>query len=121
MQKYDLNDASFKDNIQINNLNKLISTLASGKAVIITGPEHAVVATRICRNIDNPLEYKLYIYDSNKPNNETFIIIRKQKLNWLDGASNFNKDYELKCYDVNRVFVNTEINKPTGICFFIPK
>jgi len=119
MEKYDINSASFDDDIQIKNFNTMLDSLSSGKAVTLTGIGHAVVVTKVYRDINNPLEYKVYIYDSNDPTKETFVTIKKRKLKWYDGASNFNKDYELNCYDTNGIFVGTETDKPSSMSFYL--
>jgi len=119
MEEYKIDSASFDDDIQIKNFDKMLDTLSSGKAVVLTGKGHAVVVTNVYRDMNNPLEYRVCIYDSNSPTEETFVIIKKSKLKWYDGASNINKDYELNCYDVNGIFVETDADKPSSMSFFL--
>lgn len=57
----------------------LVRAIASGKVPVMAAYEHAVNAIRITRDINNPDEFNLYIYDTNAVDQEGIIKIVRTK------------------------------------------
>lgn len=88
-------------------INTLITDLKNGIIPIVSGEGHAVNAVSLYRNIDNPSEYTLYIYDNNDHNILKRIRIVKEKIGFSIDASDWTSGgYDYTIYDMDGAFID---------------
>lgn len=83
---------------------EVIQKVNSGIPLIIGSKSHVANVLRIERSLKNPLEYILYLYDSNYPGEEFILTVRKEKtfISTLDKEGSDEWDYAF--YDTDGVF-----------------
>lgn len=85
---------------------RVIQKVREGIPLIIGSSSHVANVIRIERGVANPLEYRLYLYNSNYPGEEFIVTVKKEKtfLSVLDNRGDDVWDYAF--YDTDGVFGN---------------
>lgn len=101
--------ALFVPDDQENNFNQLITDLKNGVLPVLNGPSHSINAMALYRDIENPSEYILKVYDSNSPGEEKELRIVKTLRNKYDiSAENWTNDYDYEVIDCEDIFMQGE-------------
>lgn len=89
----------------IENFDLLVDLLQSGIPVILGSSGHAVNAIGLYRNLENPNEYKLMLYDNNRPGKVSYVdILKAETAFWDIAIESLTNKYEYFVYDSDNVF-----------------
>ena len=109
VREYNLNPKIFTEDAIEDSFNQMIADLKDGVALTICGASHAITATALYRDIENPSEYILEVYDNNSPGETKEIHITKYEYNKfsLNETAWFN-DYGYEVRDAHNSFMQGE-------------
>lgn len=106
-RSYSVQSIDFELHAQENAFHELIQDLKAGILPITSGLGHAINAVALYRDIDNPGEYILEVYDNNNHKNTKEIRYEKQKLSrFVLDATAWMNEYRYEAYDMEGIFWN---------------